>query len=77
MPYLSLALFFLIALLTALLLFWTALEIACAPHDARLFPDVVVLVSVDVLLSAPLPTSFVVSRNWLLGTYSPSNPSVS
>ena len=77
-PYFSLAEFFLIALLIALLVFWTALLTACAPHVAKFEPAVdVVLVRVEVLLNAPLLTSLVVSLNWLLGTYSPSSPSVS
>ena len=43
---------------------------ACAPQLARFPPPVdVLLVRVEVLLKAPLPTSFVVSLNWLLGTY--------
>ena len=63
-PYFSLALFFLMALLMALLVFCTALVMVCAPQVARLLPDVVeLLVRLEVLLNAPLPTSFVVSRN--------------
>ena len=50
----------------------------CVPHEASELEDVVVeLVNADVLFSAPLPTSFVVSRKLLPGTYRPSSPSVS
>ena len=62
--YFSLVLFFLMVLLIALLVFCTAFVIVCAPQVSRLLPDVVYfLVRLVVLLNAPLPTSFVVSRN--------------
>ena len=49
---------------------------ACIPHWVKLLPPVPVFMFTLPLI-APLATSLVVSRNWLLGTYNPSRPSVS